>query len=65
MDVCKPKEKDVLGVKDIELFNLSLLGKWRLRLLIEKEALWCKVLRAKYGEEVSSNPNLSLVGTSR
>ena len=31
-------------------FNLSLLGKWCWRLLGEKEELWYRVLKARYGE---------------
>lgn len=33
--VCKPKEKGGLGLRDLNLFNLSLLGKWSWRLLEE------------------------------
>jgi len=32
-------------------FNLSLLGKWCWRMLTEKEGLWYRVLKARYGEE--------------
>lgn len=32
-------------------FNLSLLGKWCWRLLVDKEGLWHRVLKARYGEE--------------
>jgi hypothetical protein len=31
-------------------FNLSLLGKWCWRMLIDKEGLWYRVLKARYGE---------------
>lgn len=50
-------------MKNLALFNLSLLGKWRWRLLVEKEALWCKALKTKYGETICLNPDLSNVGT--
>lgn len=50
---CKPKSEGGLGVKDLESFNLALLGKWRWRLLHEKGSLWCKVLMAKYGDGLS------------
>lgn len=61
VDVCKQRELRGLGVKNIFIFNLSLLGKWRWRLLVDKEALWC-VIRAKYGDEVCANPNAGLAG---
>ncbi|KAK2422417.1 hypothetical protein QL285_032952 [Trifolium repens] len=48
-DVCRPKVEGGLGVKDLLLFNLSLLAKWRWRLLVEDGSLWKKVLEAKYG----------------
>jgi hypothetical protein len=32
-------------------FNISLLGKWFWRMLVDKGWLWNKVLREKYGEE--------------
>lgn len=52
-------------MKNLALFNLSLLSKWRWRLLVDKEALWCKVFKAKYRVEVSVNPNLTSVGSAR
>jgi hypothetical protein len=35
-DVCRPKEDGGLGVRDLKWFNLSLLAKWRWKLLMEK-----------------------------
>lgn len=32
-------------------FNVSLLGKWCWRLLVDKEGLRYRVLKARYGEE--------------
>ena len=48
--VCRSKEDGGLGIKDLERFNLALLGKWRWRLSCDHQSLWCRVLRAKYGE---------------
>jgi len=48
--VCKRKEEDGLGIRDLELFNKVLLGKWRWRLLKGKDCLWGKVLVARYGD---------------
>jgi len=39
-----------LGVRRLGEFNLSLLGKWCLRLLEVKDELWYRVLKARYGE---------------
>lgn len=35
------------------------------RVLVEPDSLWCKVVKAKYGEEVSSIPNPVSVGCVR
>ena len=47
--VCLPKEKGGLGVKDINTFNLALLGKWRWNLFQQEGQLWARVLESKYG----------------
>ncbi|KAK2452536.1 hypothetical protein QL285_000319 [Trifolium repens] len=58
--VCKNKKEGGLGVRRIEVVNLSLLMKWRWRLLNgEESALWKKVLVAKYGIHIVNNVNLS------
>ncbi|GKV19324.1 hypothetical protein SLEP1_g29604 [Rubroshorea leprosula] len=46
--VCKSKEEGGLGVKNLGIFNVALLGKWRWRLLEEENALWRRVIEAKY-----------------
>lgn len=46
--VCKSFDEGGLGVKDLKSFNCALLGKWRWRLLMEENSLWCRVLNAKY-----------------
>lgn len=48
--VCSPKEMGGLGIKNLDLFNLSLLGKWRWRLLVEKCACWEHIIKFRYGE---------------
>ena len=50
--VCQPMDKDVFAVRDIQVVNLSLLSKWRWRLVEGGSALWIKVLKEKYGNEV-------------
>ncbi|CAL0303331.1 unnamed protein product [Lupinus luteus] len=46
---CRSKAEGGLGLKNLGLFNLSLLGKWGWRLLVEKNALWDRVLYSIYG----------------
>ena len=41
-----------MGVRRLREFNLSLLGKWCWRLLVDRGGFWYKVLVARYGEEV-------------
>lgn len=48
-DVCLPKEKGGLGVKNIRKFNVALHRKWRWRLPSCQNELWYKVLCSKYG----------------
>jgi hypothetical protein len=66
--VCQPKCKGGLGVRDIKAVNLSLLMKWRWRLLnSEVFGIWKDVLVAKYGAHIlhkvvwqsRSNPRLA------
>jgi hypothetical protein len=49
--VCLPREEGGLGVRWLRAFNVSLLGKWCWRMLVNKEGLWYRVLQARYGEE--------------
>ncbi|KAL5179850.1 putative ribonuclease H protein [Glycine soja] len=43
------QKKAGLGIKDIETFNLALLGKWKWQLMQENGELWTRVLKSKYG----------------
>ena len=47
--VCLPKHKGGLGIKEIETFNLALLGKWMWNLMQHQGSLWVAILEAKYG----------------
>jgi hypothetical protein len=47
--VCQQKKNGGVGVKDIRVMKVSLLAKWRWRLLDGEGALWKEVLEAKYG----------------
>jgi hypothetical protein len=56
--VCLPKNKGGLGVRDIRVVNISLLTKWRWRLLDSTNAVWKDVIKCKYGEVVSKRVEL-------
>lgn len=43
-----------LGIKDLEKFNVALLGKWRWRLYHDQDSTWNQVIRGKYCEDHSS-----------
>jgi hypothetical protein len=49
--VCQPTSLGGLGVRDVRAVNISLLAKWRWRLLQDDRVLWKEVLKGKYGEE--------------
>nr|KYP60964.1 Putative ribonuclease H protein At1g65750 family [Cajanus cajan] len=46
--VCQSKKQGGLGVKDIEMFNDALLGKWRWGLFHQHQSLWSRILNSKY-----------------
>jgi hypothetical protein len=47
--ICLPKEKAGLGVKNLQLFNSALLGKWKWRFLNDEAAIWTELFRYRYG----------------
>jgi hypothetical protein len=54
--VCLPKNKGGLGVRDVRVVNISLLAKWRWRLLTNDFAVWKEVIKSKYGDMVVGKP---------
>jgi hypothetical protein len=52
--VCQHKKNGGLGVKDVRVVNVSLLAKWRWRLLDGVNTLWKEVVREKYGPSFTS-----------
>ncbi|XVF37078.1 hypothetical protein REPUB_Repub19eG0114600 [Reevesia pubescens] len=46
--VCVPKSKRGLGVINLDLKNVALLGKWHWEFVVEKEHLWRKLIISKY-----------------
>lgn len=62
--VCTSRDKGGLGVKDVEVMNMELLNKWKLRILKDQNAAWRKILSSRYGNIeskvfVGSNPVLN------
>ena len=47
--VCTPLSSGGLGIRNLKTFNVALLGKWLWRFGQESDALWRKVIEAKYG----------------
>jgi hypothetical protein len=52
-DMCKPKVDGGLGVRDLRLTNISLLAKWRWKLLQPEVEFWKDIVMAKYGSHVA------------
>ena len=44
-----PVSRVGLGIRRLWEFNLSLLGKWCWRMMVDKVGLWYRVLKARYG----------------
>lgn len=55
---CSPKEKGGAGLKMIKIPNMAMLAKLGWRVLTEKEDVWCKFLRSKYGIQEEANMQL-------
>ncbi|GAU30676.1 hypothetical protein TSUD_39000 [Trifolium subterraneum] len=47
--ICLPRDVGGLGVKNLKLFNIALLSKWKWRCVNDSEAIWMDVLRYRYG----------------
>ena len=47
--ICEPVCNGRLAIHNLRRFNQALLGKWLWRYGLEKDALWRKVVEAKYG----------------
>ncbi|MCH91937.1 LINE-1 reverse transcriptase like, partial [Trifolium medium] len=60
-DLCKPKKEGGLGIRNLRWVNLSLLDKWRWRLLSDEEEVWKNVILAKYGEGAVGSATLESI----
>jgi hypothetical protein len=58
--VCLPKKKGGLGVRDVRAVNISLLAKWRWRLLEANNTVWQEVIKAKYGTNAVGRVDVGL-----
>ena len=52
--VCQAKENSGLGLRDVRVLNVSLLAKWKWRLLDGETGLWKPVLVKRYGPNVTT-----------
>lgn len=48
--LCLPKEDGGLAIKNLEIFNLAVLGKWRRRLVCDEENVWYNFNHRYYGQ---------------
>lgn len=49
-DICKPKARGGLGIRDVAVTNRTLLNKWLWKFGVEKNTIWRRLVAAKYGE---------------
>jgi len=57
--VCEPREDGGVGILDLRLFNVALLGKWIWCLGSDKGELWKEIIDSKYGGWRSLKENKS------
>jgi hypothetical protein len=63
--ICRPKKEGGLGVRDLQLVNISLLAKWKWKLLSHDDELWKDVVVARYGSDVMGKRNLGEIDITR
>ena len=49
--VCTEKKKGGLGLRRFSILNKALMCKWCCRFANERDSLWRKVIRSKFGED--------------
>jgi hypothetical protein len=63
--ICRPKKEGGLGVRDLRLVNISLLAKWKWKLLSHDIELWKDVVVARYGSDVMGKRSLGEIDITR
>lgn len=49
--MCLDNNRGGLGIRNLIVLNMALLGKWGLRFASERDSLWRHVIARKFGEE--------------
>jgi hypothetical protein len=63
--ICRPKKEGGLGVRDLRLVNISLLAKWKWKLLSRDIELWKEMIVARYGIDVLGKRSLGEIDVTR
>jgi hypothetical protein len=63
--ICRPKKEGGLGVRNLRLVNISVLAKWKWKLLSRDFELWKEVVVARYGRDVMGKRRLGESDVSR
>ena len=61
--LCLPIQSGGLAIRNLRYFSEALLGKWLWRFGYERDALWRRVIRAKYGAEEGDWCSNSVLGS--
>ncbi|MCH80013.1 LINE-1 reverse transcriptase like, partial [Trifolium medium] len=64
-DICRPKKEAGLGIRDLRLVNISLLAKWRWKLLSHEYEVWKEVVMARYGRDIIGKRNIGELDAPR
>lgn len=47
--VCKDRAEGGLGIKNVEILNVTFLSKWKWIILTDEKAIWREILKERYG----------------
>lgn len=51
---CRSKKAGVLGIKNLEMFSVALLTKWKWQTLVDTNAIWRDLLLHRYADFASA-----------